>query len=154
MPDSSWSTEAANKLRKQRERKEQEDAALLEKIRLRQAKAPELWQELRNIVKGMCDSLNAEYGEEIVLVQMAHPRELNVRIKTPAAGVHELKATFESASSGDALKWVTAGHTRNLPQNGKYRLGIEDGKVFFHISQTPVTPEDIAVQMLDGLLLE
>jgi hypothetical protein len=150
----SWSVEAANKLRKQRDRKLQEEAALLEKMRLRQAKAPELWQNLRQIVKSLCDDLNAEYGEEIAVVQMGHPRELNVRLKTPSAGVHELKATFEPASAGDALKWVTSGHTRNQPQSGKYRLAIDDGKVFFQSSLSPATNEAIAILMLDGLLLE
>ena len=153
MPDT-WSTEAANKLRKQRDRKLQEEAALVEKIKLRQAKAPELWQDLRQTVKSMCDSLNSEYGEEIAALQMAHPRELTVRLRTPAAGVHELKATFDPTSTGDALKWATSGHTRNLPQNGKYRLAVEEGKVFFQSSLTPATNEDIAIQMLDGLLLE
>jgi len=153
MPDS-WSTEAANKLRKQRDRKLQEEAAVLEKIRLRTAKAPELWQELRQTVKSMCESLNAEYGEEIAAVQMVHPRELVVRIKTPGSGVHELKATFEASSAGDALKWVTAGHTRNLPQNGKFRLAVDEGKVMFQSNLAPATVEAIAIQMLDGLLLE
>lgn len=152
MPDT-WSSEAANKLRKQRDRKLQEEAAAMEKVRLRTAKAPELWQELRLTVKGMCDSLNAEFGEEIAGVQMAHPRELAVRIKTPG-GIHELKATFEAASAGDALKWTTAGHTRNLPQNGKYRLAVEDGKVIFQTGSAAVSTEAIATEMLDGLLLE
>jgi hypothetical protein len=153
MPDS-WSIEAANKLRKQRDRKLQEEAALIEKIKLRQAKAPELWQELRLMVKSMCDSLNAEYGEEVAAVAMGHPRELAVRLRTPGSGVHELKASFDPTSTGDALKWTTSGHTRNLPQNGKYRLAVEDGKVFFQNSMTPITNETIAIQMLDGLLLE
>jgi hypothetical protein len=150
----SWSTEAANKLRKQRDRKMLEEAALLEKMKLRASKAPELWQELRLKVKSMCEALNAEYGEEVAAVQLAHPREMIVRLQTPSAGVHELKATFEPSSTGDALKWVTAGHTRNLPQNGKYRLAVDEGKVFFQSSLSPATTEAIAVQMLDGLLLE
>jgi hypothetical protein len=153
MPDS-WSTEAASRLRKQRDRKLQEEAAALEKIRLRTAKAPELWQELRLTVKSLCDGLNAEYGEEIAAVHMAHPRELAVRITTPGAGVHELKATFEAASAGDALKWTTAGHTRNMPQNGKYRLAIEEGKVIFQSGSASATTAAIAIEMLDGLLLE
>jgi hypothetical protein len=150
----SWTTDAANKLRKQRDRKLQEEAALLEKMKLRASKAPELWQELRLKVKSLCDELNAEYGEEVAAVQTAHPRELVVRLRTPGTGVHELKATFEASSAGDALKWVTAGHTRNLPQNGKYRLAVDENKVYFQSGLAPATVEAIAIQMLDGLLLE
>jgi len=144
-----WGSDAAIKLRKEVQRKNQEAAVLLEHGKLRQEQAPHLWQEVRQAVKAMCSSLNAEYGEEVAIFQPGQARELNVRLRNPAGGVHELKATFEPSSSPSALTWNTSGHESNVAQSGKYALSIENGKVVFG----GTTPDAIAKKMLDSLLL-
>jgi hypothetical protein len=150
---SDWSRNAANKLRKRAERKDDENATLAEKRRLLEEQGPALWRQVREHVKRECDSLNADYEEDIAVVQEGPAHKLHVELRH-AGNMSELNASFDISTSPDALKWSYAGPAARIARGGQYSLQVNAGTVIFQDSLTPSTPESIASQMLDGLLQE
>jgi hypothetical protein len=147
-----WASEAAARLRSQRESRKQENAVLLEHSNLRKEQGPELWNDLRKQVEAMVDSLNAEYGQPVAVVQCGKSGEFIVRLTADPAKEREMKASFAVSTAANALNWYTSGHKEN--SSGKCSLVIQGGKVVFGDQFNAFTVEMIATSMLDALVLE
>jgi len=102
----------------------------------------------------MVDSLNAEYGQSVAVVQGGKPGEFFVRLTADPAKEREMKASFAVSTATNALNWYTSGHKVNSRQSGKYSLVINGGKVAFGNEFNTFTVETIATSMLDALVLE
>jgi hypothetical protein len=148
-----WGSVAAQKLRKRLEAKQRDGALLLENRRLLEEQGPGLWQQVRQNVKKMCDQLNADYGEQVVTIQDGRTDELNVQLRF-AGTTSELRATFDTSTSTEALKWTYAGLAARSTSSGKYFLHNTNGVVVLQSGTVPSTTELVARQMLDGLLAE
>lgn len=148
-----WGKETANKLRAQTEYQAQENAAQLQREKLRQDQGPRLWNEVRDHVKTKCASLNREYGEEVLDFMVVQTPHLDVRFRAPSGKVHRLEATFEPSSANNALRWKTSGHRLNDNQSGTCELAITGDTVSFLTGAHPYTTESVAEKMLEDLLL-
>jgi len=148
-----WGKEAANRLRAQNDSQANENAAQLQREKLRQEQGPRLWNEVRDHVKAKCSSLNREFGENVLTFLVVQNAQLAVLFKSASGKVHELKATFEPSSAPNALHWKTTGHRMNETQTGACELFIKNDVVSFLTGAHPYTTESIAEKMLDDLLL-
>jgi hypothetical protein len=150
---SDWSRGAANKLRERVQREDNESAILVEKRKLLDEQGPGLWQQICEDVKKLCKELNADYGQDIAVVEACSVRDLKVELRH-AGNMSELKANFTTSTSPDALKWSYAGPAARMGRGGQYSLYVDAGRVSFQNSVKASTPESIAKEMLDGLLQE
>lgn len=147
-----WGKEAADKLRIQGQRRAQEDAVLLAKQKLRLEQGPGLWNEVRQQIQAMCQSLNLEYGEDIASFVPTSHNELRVQLRVSGSGIREMFVGFMPTSALDALTWRFEGATSSRGNGGHCELGIDGDRVTFQQGRLSYTPESIAKEMLDGLL--
>jgi hypothetical protein len=155
MSENDWGSKAARSLREQIENRKRRDIFLRQAEVIRQEQGPRLWNDIREHIKAKCIRLNAELGSDVALVIATQTRELEVHLYPPLGGRRTLSARFSTRSPLDALSWNTSGHETNEAQEGKYRIGIEEGVAVLQGSDDVVeTPERIAERLLDALLLE
>lgn len=140
-----WADAAASKLKAQRQNQTLKDAAFVEKQRIKKARGPALWQEVRKAVKENCEALNLQMGRTVLTFDVVPNTGLSVR--ADLGGTHRwLKAAFDDEQG--TLEYNTETHS------DKWELMVtDDGGVAFAWGiaiQTP--PAKIATQMLNSLL--
>ena len=145
-----WASEKAKELRQRVAASERRDALQLDHRRLIEEQGPALWQTLREKVKSLCADLNREYHKEVVVFMVTANDQLQVRFSL-GGGISELFAEF-SVTTGDALTYRFAGPAQSQSHGTSYRLYPINGTVHFTRSINATAPEDIAKEMIDGLL--
>jgi hypothetical protein len=147
----SWASEAARKLKQRDANQVPERAAMVEKKRLIDRWGPQQWFEVCEHVKTMCNELNVEYGEDVVVVQIAQGGELIVQFRHGDAA-SEMRGTCDFSPSTDALRWSYTGTGVEGATGGIYHFDVNNDVVTLRNSIMLSCRESIAKQMLDGLL--
>lgn len=150
---SDWSNKLVERIKNQQQNKATEDAAFLERQRLKGTFGPSLWNEVIAETKKYCDEINAEAGDNIAVIQTTPQRWITVRGKT-TRGVKEVTADFNPEQS--ILFWRSGSKSKQyevcIGSNAKaafYPLG-DNGEPLI---TAPVAAQKIAQEMLDALLL-
>jgi hypothetical protein len=151
----SWAFEAAERLRKRVAKIEVKEKVLLEKRNLLEEQGPNLWMGLCEAVKQKCLDLNRDYGSVVVRVKDTVSNQLSVRFELEGT-ITDLTINFHVTSSERALSWgyssVSGGQ---YPQGGLCSLFVDlNGRVGFMQTHLSRTPENLAENMLSGLIGE
>src|SRR5271157_2597049 len=130
---SNWAAEAAEKLRKRQQTKQQRDELLLEKRRLFAEQGPNLWDQVRERVTSECLELNEKRGSAVVYVKDLKMGELDVRFEFNGV-VTKLHCTFEVTSSQKALNWsysdvVRGNKTKRDNTGGSCSLDVSEAGI-------------------------
>ena len=150
-----WAAEKARMLHKRTEDASQREAVLLENRRLIDEQAPALWEELRRQIESRCESLNREFRSRIVFVMATPNDELDVEFRHDGK-VSRLHAAFKITTGADALKWSYSGSAQAQgAHSDSYQVyPNREGIVAFCRAASSTSPEDIAQDMIEGLLKE
>ena len=149
---SNWAADWSRKLRNREQSSDQQNATLLERRRLLEEQGPQLWQELREAVKASAMALNDNYGDTVLAVN-DKVNEVAVRLRH-LGKVRDLHITFKTTSA-DALTWFHAGDMSPNSKSGSCSLAVDvAGRVVFKDGLNTRTPQNLAEEMLNGLLAE
>jgi hypothetical protein len=147
----SWASCAAKKLKKRDANQVPERAAMFEKARLIEQQGPHQWHEVCEHVKTMCDELNAEYGDKIVVFHIGQNNDLNVQFRHGDA-ISQMSAICDFSTSTGALRWSYSSPGVEAVTGGKGYFDVSNGVATLRNSTTLSCRESIARQILDGLL--
>jgi hypothetical protein len=147
----SWSKQAAEQLRERVERQAKYDATQAGDKKLMEEYGPALWQELCQYVNELCKEFNKNYGELVLLSEVAPNQVLLVQMRVGGT-MSELTATFNISNSTDTLRWSYHGPAQRTGRAGSYALYVSNGRVTFNKGGHAPAIQSIAQEMLDGLV--
>ena len=151
---SNWAANAAARLRKSQETRQQQDAVMLERRILLNEQGPNLWSQVRECVNTKILDFNRNYGEMVLRSREQNDGEFRVQFEL-AGAVTDLRSKFEATSSQEALTWTYAGTISRSQKAGSCSLQIKaPATVMFQDDTGPLTPDEVADKMLDGLIPE
>ena len=149
---SDWAADAAERLRKSQETKRQQDAVMLERRQLLREQGPNLWAQVRELLKTKVLEFNRNYGQMVLRAKDTKEGEIDVQFQL-AGTVNDMRARFEATSSQQALTWTYSGAINRDQKAGSCSLHVHPPATVVLQDETgPLTPEAVADKMLDGLI--
>jgi hypothetical protein len=145
MPD--WAQEAAGRFRQKRETDRLRMAQFVEQQRIKKARGPALWNQVKDEVKRNCEAFNVQASENILSIQ---DRQHEIVIHCTSDGeVRDLVATYDYDDG--ILVWSMG---QKPEESGQWELSVTQsgGVQFVWNGGIPSQPTGIATQMLNHVL--